>query len=142
MDKDKGRRLLRVGQSVHNELALMLLTDSKDPALRDVTITGVKMAQDLTRAKVYYSLLQRENKKRVERSLSRAAAYFQGKLGKTLQLRHTPILHFVFDETPEKSARINEIVNSTKQSRQKEFHNLPVEKQLAKTLPRASPSGF
>lgn len=134
MDKDKSRRLLRVGQAVQNELSLMLLTGTKDPALQDVTITGVKMAPDLTRAKVFYSVLQADNRKRVQRSLGRAASFFQGKLGQTLQLRHTPVLQFVFDETPQTGARINEIVSETKLDRQKEIQNLSAEQQLAKRV--------
>ncbi|MBN2343961.1 MAG: 30S ribosome-binding factor RbfA [Deltaproteobacteria bacterium] len=137
MDREKERRILRVGQSVHNELSLMLLKDTKDPALTDVTITGVKMAQDLRRAKVFYSLLQPENKLRVHRSLHRAASFFQGKLGQTLQLRHTPVLQFVFDETPQKSARINELVNETKLDRQRENQQLSPSQLLAKRISEA-----
>lgn len=137
MEKDKERRLLRVGQSIQNEISLMLLKDVKDPALMDVTITGVKMAVDLSTAKVFFSLLQVQNKERILRSLRRAAPFFQGKLGQILQIRHTPRLTFIFDETPQKSARINEIVHETKIDRQNEALNSSPEKELAKHVASA-----
>ncbi|MBN2717166.1 MAG: 30S ribosome-binding factor RbfA [Deltaproteobacteria bacterium] len=137
MNKEKERRLLRVGQTIHNELSLMLLKDTKDPVLMDVTVTGVKMAQDLRGAKVFYSVLDTAQKERVQRSLGRAAPFFQGKIGQLLQLRHTPRLYFVFDETPEKSARINEIVNETKRDRQREQMQMSTEQVLAKRISEA-----
>ncbi|MBN2528369.1 MAG: 30S ribosome-binding factor RbfA [Deltaproteobacteria bacterium] len=138
MSKEKERRLLRVGQSIHNELSLLLLKDTRDPALLDVTITGVKMAQDFRAAKVFFSMLDSSNKERVHRSLKRAAPFFQGKIGQLLQLRHTPKLYFVFDETPEKGARINEIVNETMLDRQREKNNLSIEQFLAKRISEAN----
>ena len=137
MNKEKERRLLRVGQTIHNELSLLLLKGTKDPALLDVTVTGVKMAQDLKGARVFYSLMDVAQKERVQRSLGRAAPFFQGKIGQLLQLRHTPKLYFVFDETPMKSARINEIVNETKRDRQREQMGMSVEQILAKRISEA-----
>ena len=138
MNKEKERRLLRVGQTIHNELSLLLLKDTKDPSLLDVTVTGVKMAQDLRGAKVFYSLLDTSKKERVQRSLGRAAPFFQGKIGQLLQLRHTPRLHFVFDDTSEKSARINEIVNETRLDRQRERMAMSTEQTLARHISEAN----
>ncbi len=138
MNKEKERRLLRVAQSIHNELSLMLLKDTKDPTLVDVNITGVKMSQDLRGAKVFFSILNPEGRDRVKRALDRAAPFFQGKIGQLLQLRHTPRLYFVFDETPEKSARISSIVNETRLDRQREQLNMTPEQSLAKRISEAN----
>jgi ribosome-binding factor A len=110
MMKDS-RRSQRVALLVREELSRLVLTEAHDPDLHRVTITDVEMPPDLRSARVYYSCLgQEDDRRRAEAALDRAAGYLRREVTQRCGLRYAPELHFLFDATLERGARIEELL--------------------------------
>src|SRR5512145_3354960 len=104
-------RKLRVQDLLREEIALIIQKEIRDPGIGFITILGVKMSDDLKNAKVYLSIFGDEEKKTSTlEALKRSRNYIKFLLGKRIQLRYMPDLHFVVDDTYEKAARIEEIL--------------------------------
>jgi ribosome-binding factor A len=105
------RRSQRVALLVREELSRLVLTVAHDPDLRRVTITDVVMPADLKSARVYFSCLGAEDERaRAEAAIARAAGYLRREVTRRCQLRYAPELHFFFDPTIERGARIEELL--------------------------------
>lgn len=104
-------RKLRVQDLLKEEVALIIQREIRDPGIGFITILGVKMSDDLKDAKVYLSIYGDEEQKAATlAALKRSRSYIKFLLGKRIQLRNMPELHFVIDDTYEKAARIEEIL--------------------------------
>jgi len=103
-------RTERVNELIRRELVLLLKQESKDPRLRQVVITDVVVSRDLTSAKVFFSV-DVNSVKIVETSLNKASGFFRSSLSKTLDLRHTPTLSFIYDTTPNTGARLDDLLS-------------------------------
>jgi ribosome-binding factor A len=105
-------RRLKLQDLLREEISLMIHRDIKDPGLGFITILDVKMTEDLRYAKVFYSIYGNdEEKKKTTEALKRARGYMKALLGERLKLRYTPDITFIVDDTYEKIARIEEIIN-------------------------------
>lgn len=90
---------------------MSILTELKDPRVRDVTVTKVEMSADMRHAKVYVSIMGDETKQRLSlRGLRNAAGFLQSKLGDRIESRYTPRIEFVIDEGVKKSIAIDQIL--------------------------------
>ncbi len=104
-------RKLRVQDLLREEIALIIQREIRDPGMGFITVLGVKMSDDLKDAKVYLSIYgDEEQKAATMAALKRSRNYIKFLLGKRIQLRMMPELHFVIDDTYEKAARIEEIL--------------------------------
>ena len=98
---------LRRGQ----EIAQIVGYELEDPRLTLVTVTEVRVADDLRDASVYVTVSgDEEEHKKALRALQHAAPYVRKQLGFALNLRHTPALHFVRDTVEEKASRVDTIL--------------------------------
>ena len=103
-------RTERVNELMRRELVLLLKQETKDPRLKKVVITDVIVSRDLTSAKVFFSV-DEESNKIVATLLNKASGFFRSSLSKTLDLRHTPTLSFIYDTTPNTGARIDDLLS-------------------------------
>ncbi len=100
---------------VLRELSQMLLRDLKDPRLRGVTLTGVRMTDDLRHGRVFFSHL--EGRARAEAAVAgfkSASGFIRRQIGHALGLRYTPELEFEFDPGPERAARIDALLRNSR----------------------------
>jgi len=82
------------------EMSDILRKAVKDPRLHAVTITAVKVTDDLRHAKIYFvEMGQDELNKDIEAGLSKAKGFVRRELGHRLQLRFVPDIHFVHDKS-------------------------------------------
>ena len=102
-------RTERVNELMRRELVLLLKQETKDPRLKQVVITDVIVSRDLTSAKVFFSVDEDSNKIVVS-LLNKASGFFRSNLSKTLDLRHTPTLSFIYDTAPNTGARIDDLL--------------------------------
>lgn len=101
----------RVSEMVRQKLAQVILEESNDPRLAEITITGVEVNRDTTRAQVYYSLIgDAEKKAEAQRMLDGAAGWLRGQIAPTLRLRNIPELVFVYDPSLEHGERIDALL--------------------------------
>ena len=104
-------RARRVAEQVQRELAEMLRREVRDPRLKPVTITHVKMSPDLSHAWVHFQLLTGDAHDPVQQEiLDEAAGYLRGPLGRALRLRIAPHIHFQPDAEFEQSQRLDDLI--------------------------------
>lgn len=89
----------------------LLVKGLKDPRIGFVTITGVKVTDDLHLATVYFSVIgSDEEKKATEAGLNSARGYIRKELGKNLRMRYIPDITFRYDESVEYGSRIESLL--------------------------------
>jgi ribosome-binding factor A len=104
-------RARRIAEQVQRTLAELLLREVRDPRLKPMTITHVKVSPDLSHVWVMYTLLSGDSHDALQREiLDEAARYLRGPLGRSLRLRLAPELHFAPDEELEQGNRLNELI--------------------------------
>jgi ribosome-binding factor A len=102
----------RIAETLREEIAQIVGYELEDPRLTMVTVTEVRVADDLRDASVYVTVEgdEQEHEKALV-ALRHAAPYVRKQLGFALSLRHTPALHFVRDTVEEKAARVETLLH-------------------------------
>ena len=103
-------RAERVNELIRRELVLLLKKETKDPRLQTVVITDVIVTRDLTSAKVFFSV-DESSQQIVASLLKNASGFFRISLSKSLDLRHTPSLSFIYDTAPNTGAKIDDLLS-------------------------------
>ncbi len=94
------KRSERIADLLHREIADLVLRRVKDPRVSSITITGVKVSDDLKYARIFYCLMGKtsdEEKSSASEGLTKARGFMRQELGKRLHLRFIPQLHFEYD---------------------------------------------
>ena len=104
-------RIGRINEEIQRELSALLRT-VKDPRLQSglLTVTHVDTTSDLRYAKIYVSALDKVQEKDMLKGLKSAAGYLRRELGAAVQLRYTPQLQFMADDSIEQGAHILEML--------------------------------
>ncbi len=103
-------RIGRINEEIQRELAALIPT-VKDPRVTGmVSVTAVETTPDLKYTKAYISVLDKSGCDQVLRGLKSAAGYLRRELGRSLNLRYTPELAFVRDDSIDKGAHILEML--------------------------------
>ncbi len=93
----------RMNGEVQKELSKIISRDIKDPRIHPMTsVVSVDVTPDLKFAKVFVSVLGNdEDKEKTRKGLTSASSHIRSLLAKTLNLRNTPELTFVIDDSIE-----------------------------------------
>ena len=103
------------------ELSILIDGELSDPKLTMARVTEVVVSQDLRSAKVYVSHQDDDVEQReVLAALKRATPYLRGELATRLSLRAVPELIFYYDDSPERAARIEELLQQIAAERENE----------------------
>ncbi len=103
----------RINGEVQKELSTLINREIKDPRINPMTsVVAVEVAPDLKHAKVYVSVLgDAESQKSTLAGLKSAAPYLRGQLAKSINLRNTPELIFVMDQSIEYGVNMSHLIN-------------------------------
>jgi ribosome-binding factor A len=103
----------RINGEVQKELSVLINREIKDPRISPMTsIVSVEVAPDLKHAKVYISVLGDEEKRQsTYEGLRSAAPYLRSQLAKTINLRNTPELTFVMDQSIEYGVNMSKLID-------------------------------
>ncbi|MEA3471769.1 MAG: 30S ribosome-binding factor RbfA [Thermodesulfobacteriota bacterium] len=105
------KRADRVSDLVKAEITDILLRQVRDPRVQNVTITDVKMSDDLRQAKIYFVPMGSDSvTDEVKEGLKRATGFLKRELGKRLQLRYVPDVTFIFDTSFDYGDRIERLL--------------------------------
>ncbi len=111
------QRQLRAGELIRHALAdILMREDLRDPGLSDVSITvsEVRASPDLRSATVFCAPLSQSGAQlstdAVVAALNRSAPFLRGRLGRQIELKFTPQLHFVADRSFDEAQRVESLL--------------------------------
>lgn len=105
------KRSEKVSEAIHEEVSRLLIKGVKDPRVGFVTVTGVKVTDDLHLATIFFSSIgTEEERKGTEAGLNSARGFLRREIGKVLRMRYVPDIIFKYDESVEYGSRIETIL--------------------------------
>lgn len=105
------KRSEKVGEAVHELVSELLVKGLKDPRIGFVTITGVKVTDDLHLAKVYFTVIGSDEEKKATRAgLNSSRGFIRKEMGKKFRMKYVPDVEFIYDESVEYGMRIETIL--------------------------------
>lgn len=106
------RRIQKAAEAIREVVSMAILTDLKDPRVRDVTVTSVEVTPDMRQAKVHVSIMGDETRQNLSlRGLQNSAGFLQSKVAKRIDTRYTPRLTFMLDLGVKRSIEISQILS-------------------------------
>lgn len=103
-------KIERLNHAFQEAISMILMTEIKDEDIKFVTITGVDTTNDLSYAKVYFTVLDDAKRKTTLEALNNASSFIRGELSKRVEVRHTPELKFIYDTSIEYGKHIDSII--------------------------------
>lgn len=103
-------KIERLNDQFQKEISYILMTEVKDKNVKFVTVTDVEITNDLSYAKVYFTLLNEEYLEVTKKSLDKASSFIRAKLAETINIRHTPEIKFIYDESIKYGEKIEKII--------------------------------
>lgn len=109
-------RVQRVAEQIRAELSEVLRDEVRDPRLRLITITRIKLAVDLGAATIFYSPLGEDpdSERQVElaEAMASVSGFLRRQLSRRMKLRHTPELRFVLDDSIAEGSHMLSLIRS------------------------------
>jgi ribosome-binding factor A len=107
------RRLLKAAAAVREVVSMAILTQVRDPRVKDVTVTGVEMAPDMRNATVHVSVMGSPAQQQLAlRGLARSAGFLQAQIAERIETRYTPRLRFELDQGVKHSIEIARVLDT------------------------------
>jgi ribosome-binding factor A len=111
----KSYRIERINETIKEILSEIVLNQIKDPRVGLVTITAVRVSNDMAVAKVYYSVMGEDaERKETHKGLVSARNFMRKAIAGELKLRTAPELRFVYDDSLERSIAIETALRETR----------------------------
>src|SRR6266550_4277747 len=105
------RRLLKAAEAIRSVVSMAILTELRDPRVKNVTVVGVEVLPDMKSAKVYVSIMGSEKEQQLSLSgLQNAAGFLQKKIAERIETRYTPRLTFMLDKGVKNSLEVDRIL--------------------------------
>ena len=110
-------RVEKVQEAIQHEISNMLLLDIKDPRIKLVTVTGVNLTDDMSKAKVYVSLYGSETEQeQAWQALNKARGFLRTEIARRIRLRFAPELILEKDTSWEYGAKIDNLLRQIKEN--------------------------
>lgn len=110
------KRVDRIAEVIQRKLAELISREIDDPRLPSlITISAVKVSPDLSHARIYFTILE-DNQQQTADILNAASNYLRGFLAKSLKLRKTPNLRFIYDESLAYARHLNQLIEDANQN--------------------------
>jgi len=133
------RRVLKAAQAIREVVSMAIITDIKDPRVRDVTVTFVEVSGDMRQARVNVSIMGDEKKQKLcLRGLQSSTGFLQQKIGRRLEFRYTPRLQFALDQGVKNAMIVTKILDEVLPSDKPEAMEATYEPEDASASPEAS----
>lgn len=107
-------KLKRLESELVRTIGEILLEESTDELMKTITITGSEIASDLSFAKVYFTSLSDLEHMKLEQEMNEASDFIRKFVAEKMDLRQTPKLRFVYDESIAYGNRIEQILEEIK----------------------------
>ena len=113
MKRGQGRPQ-RLGDQIQRELSELIRLELRDPRVGMITITSVDVSPDMSHAKVFFTMLEKDKLADTLQGLKRSAGFLRAQLAKRTSMYTTPELRFEYDESVERGDRLSRLIDSTK----------------------------
>ncbi len=101
----------RIADTLREEISQIVGYELEDPRITMVTVTDVRLSENLKAARVYVTVAGDEEEHRLAlAALRHAAPYIRKQLGLSLNLSRTPEIHFVRDRIEEEGTRVDQLL--------------------------------
>jgi ribosome-binding factor A len=107
----------KLGDLIQRELSDLLQRELRDPRVGMVTITSVDVSPDLSHAKVFFTIFDKERLQDTLAGLKRSSGFLRSQLARRIKLYTTPELRFVYDESIERGDRLSRLIDSTREKK-------------------------
>src|SRR5436189_2915241 len=106
------RRLLKAAEAIRGVVSMAILTELRDPRVKNVTVVGVEVLPDMKSAKVMVSIMGDEKQQKLSLAgLQNAAGFLQKEIAEKIETRYTPKLTFVLDKGVKNSLEVARILH-------------------------------
>jgi ribosome-binding factor A len=102
----------KLADQIQRELSILLQQEVRDPRVGMVTITSVDVSPDLSHAKVFFTILEKQDLEKTAAGLKRSAGFLRSQLARRIKLYTTPELRFVYDESVERGDRLSRLIDA------------------------------
>lgn len=109
MKKGQGRPQ-KLGDLIQRELSDLLARELRDPRVGMLTITSVDVSPDMSHAKVFFTLLEKQKLKETLEGLRRSAGFLRSQLAKRTKMYTTPEIRFEYDESVERGDHLSRLI--------------------------------
>jgi ribosome-binding factor A len=110
----------KVEVKIQRILSELLSLKVSDPRLKNVIISEVRVTKDISTAKVYFLILNQQNKaKQIESILRKATGFFKKEMSAQLNLKKLPHLIFIYDTKEQDALYMNKLIDKTIMNDQK-----------------------
>ena len=121
-------RMKRINDRIKEILSMVLLAKVDDPRLLGVTITDVKVDRELDFANIYVSAVEgQERADEILDALKKARGFLRYEVSQEIDLRVMPKLRFLWDPTPERADRIDNLLMEWQKEEHPKFDDENVE---------------
>lgn len=104
-------RMNRINEELKKEISNIINYELKNPHMTGlISVTKVITTPDLRFARVYVSMINVKSKKEALAILKKSAGFVRSEIAKKVNLRTTPEIIFLFDESIEYGSRIDNII--------------------------------
>ncbi|HEY8252266.1 MAG TPA: 30S ribosome-binding factor RbfA [Burkholderiales bacterium] len=111
MKKGQGRPQ-RLGDLIQREVSDLIRLEVRDPRVGMITITSVDVSPDMSHAKVFFTILEKQKLQDTLDGLKRSAGFLRSLLARRLKMYTTPELRFAYDESVERGDRLSRLIDS------------------------------
>jgi ribosome-binding factor A len=110
--KRSSGRPQKLGDQIQRELSDLLARELRDPRVGMVTLTSVDVSPDISHAKVFFTMLEKDRLEDTLHGLRRAAGFLRSQLARRIKLYTTPELRFEYDESVERGDHLSRLIDS------------------------------
>ena len=102
----------RLGDLIQREVSELIRLEVRDPRIGMLTVTSVDVSPDMSHAKVFFTMLEKEKLAQTLDGLRRSAGFLRSQLARRIRMYTTPELRFEYDESVEHGDRISRLIDS------------------------------
>src|SRR5688500_1452011 len=104
----------RLGDLIQREVSELIRLEVRDPRVGMITITSVDVSPDMSHAKIFFTVLEKDKLEETLAGLRRSAGFLRSQLARRIKMYTTPQLRFEYDESVERGDHLSRLIESTK----------------------------
>jgi ribosome-binding factor A len=105
------RRVLKAAEAIREVVSMAILTEVRDPRVKNVTVTMVELAPDMKTAKIHVSVMGDAKQEKLSLlGLQNSAGFLQSRIADRIDTRYTPRLSFEIDKGVKNSLEVARIL--------------------------------